>query len=289
MLVVLLGGPALRGLVKLGVALVEALRRRWRALRFRWQSRWRVEAAELIDASEVFGDLPVEVLNELAGRVELKPVGRRQAVFRQGERADAAYVVRSGTLEVVEEDADGRVARGLRILGRGDTFGELALLQGSTRTATVRAVTGAEVFVLGKSTVDRLLADIATVPALVTSLQQYAELVALPAFGHLDPTALAALAARGSWVMAAPGDDVVTEGEPGDAFYVLQAGQLTVHEAGRQVRTLGPGAHFGEVALLLDVPRTATVRALTPVRLFRLDRAGFDALLADERNSFALF
>ncbi len=281
-LVLLLGGPAIRGLVTALVGIADAVRRRWRAARFRAQSRWRVEAAELIDASAVFGDLPVEVLNDLAGRVRLQPVGQRQVVFRQGERADAAYVVRAGSLEVVEQDADGVPLRRLRTLARGDTFGELALLEASTRTATVRALTAVDLFVLDKSTVDRLLADIARVPTLVTSLQQYADLVALPPFAHLDPVAIAALAAHGSWVLAGPGEVIVAQGEAGDAFYVVQAGQLDVAESGRRVRTLAPGAHFGEVALLLDTARTATVAATTPARLFRLDRVGFDALLADE-------
>jgi CRP-like cAMP-binding protein/Zn-dependent protease len=281
-LALLLGGPAIRALAHAAAAAGRALARRWRAVRFRWQSRWRVDAAELIDASTVFGDLPVSVLNDLAGRVSLQPLGRGQAVFRQGERADACYVVRSGSLEVTEESADGRPSRQLRTLQRGDTFGELALLEGSLRTATVRATTGTELYVVGKSAVDRLLADTARLPEFATSLQQFADLSALPAFSHLGPDDLAALADHGSWVRVGPGEQVVTEGELGDAFYVVQAGQLSVDEAGVLVRTLGPGAHFGEVALLLDVPRTATVRAVTLARLFRLDRGGFDTLLADE-------
>jgi putative peptide zinc metalloprotease protein len=281
-LVLLLGGPAIRALLSAAVGLGRGALRRGRAIRFRWQSRWRVDAALLIDASTVFGDLPVEVLNDLAGRVRLQPVGRGQAVFRQGERADAVYVVRSGVLEVQEEALDGGPARSLRTLQRGDTFGELALLDSSPRTATVRALKGSEVYVIGKSAVDRLLADVARVPEFAISLQQYADLGKLPAFDHLGPAELGSLVVQGSWVSVPPGTAVVTEGEPGDAFYVVQAGQLAVDEGGRAVRTIGPGAHFGEVALLLDVSRTATVRAVTLARLFRLDRKGFDTMLADE-------
>ena len=59
----------------------------------------------------MFGDLPVTVLNELAGRVRLLPLGRGQAVFRQGERAFDCYVVRSGVLEAVEQGPDGSCVR----------------------------------------------------------------------------------------------------------------------------------------------------------------------------------
>ena len=264
------------------VALARAVRRRYRAVRFRFQPRWRVEAARLIDDSAVFGDLPVSVLNDLAGRVRLLPLGRGQAVFRQGERAQDCYLVRTGALEAVEQGPDGSFVRQLRTLRRGDTFGELALLQGSVRSATVRATTPAEVFVIGKSAVDRLLAETAQLPGYTTTWQQYADLAELPPFAHLDAGRIADLASRGSWVDVPPGEAVVVEGETGDAFYAVASGQLTVDEAGRVVRTLHAGDHFGEVALMLDVPRTATVRAATVARLFRLDRDGFEALMADE-------
>jgi CRP-like cAMP-binding protein len=88
------------------------------------------------------------------------------------------------------------------------------------------------------------------------------------------------LAERGSWVNVAPGQIIMTQGEPGDAFYVIESGQLDIITDGVTVRTCGPGEHVGEIALLLDAPRNATVRAGTTARLYRLDRDGFTTFVA---------
>jgi len=64
------------------------------------------------------------------------------------------------------------------------------------------------------------------------------------------------------------------------AFYALGAGQVDVIRGDEVVATLGPGDHFGEVALLTDAPRNATVVAHTPARVFRLDREGFTQVVA---------
>jgi len=78
----------------------------------------------------------------------------------------------------------------------------------------------------------------------------------------------------------APGTVVVREGEPGDRFYVLFSGMLSVSQASLGNRgVLRPGDYFGEVALARDVPRTATVAAITPAVVASCDRATFDELL----------
>jgi putative peptide zinc metalloprotease protein len=276
----LLAGPVIRALFAAARATAAALGARARAVRFRLQGRWRIEAAELLDASGSFGDVPVEALNDIAGRVRLRTVPRNGLVLRQGEVADTFYLVRSGRFEVVEERGDGGEPRVLRTIGRGEGFGEYGLLEAARRTATVRAATRGEVYTLDKGSFERLLAPRAIVPGYATTWQQTAELAALPPFSHLGPDELHLLAGRGSWLHVGPGEVLMTQGEPGDAFYVIESGQLEVTQDGVSVRTCGPGEHVGEIALLLDTPRTATVRTTTPAHLYRLDRDGFTTFVA---------
>jgi hypothetical protein len=83
------------------------------------------------------------------------------------------------------------------------------------------------------------------------------------------------LAARLTEVTVAPGTAIVTEGEVGHHFYVIEDGEAEVSRDGHLVATLGRGDYFGEIALLRHVPRTATVVAKTPTTLLSLEREGF--------------
>lgn len=88
---------------------------------------------------------------------------------------------------------------------------------------------------------------------------------------------LADLASRMRREDVLPGKTVVVEGEPGERFYVVLSGMLEVTQVGRGTRTmLRPGDYFGEVSLAMDVPRTASVRAVTPATVASCDRATFD-------------
>ena len=94
-------------------------------------------------------------------------------------------------------------------------------------------------------------------------------------FAPLPPAELEHLAHELRPVHVSAGDAVVREGEAGDRFYVVRSGELEVTVDGKAVRTLGEGDHFGEIALLRDVPRTATVTASSDVDLYALDRDEF--------------
>ncbi|MFL5797570.1 MAG: cyclic nucleotide-binding domain-containing protein [Actinomycetota bacterium] len=273
-------GPIIRGALNLIRSLIKQARALERRIRFRLQLKWRVEAAGMIDALPAFTDIPGEVLNDLAGRVKLKDFSKGRAVFRQGDEADEFYVVRKGEVQIVEENPETGESRVLKTLHRGESFGELALLMEADRSATARATTDTELFVVDLPTFDRLLADMASVPEFEPTLHQLAELRGLPAFAHLESAQLRELLGHGEWVTLAPGQVLMEEGAVGDDFYAISSGQVSIQRGGDQVASAGAGEYVGEVALLFDVPRTATVVAYTPVRAFRLDRNGFDRLVA---------
>nr|MBA2280845.1 cyclic nucleotide-binding domain-containing protein [Acidimicrobiia bacterium] len=97
----------------------------------------------------------------------------------------------------------------------------------------------------------------------------------------LPSTAISAVADQLVAVALPAGADVFAAGDPADALYLVSSGWLSVEEpsSGRELATLGPGSIFGEVGLLLDAPRSATVRVLADAHLWRLARADVDALV----------
>jgi MFS family permease len=97
----------------------------------------------------------------------------------------------------------------------------------------------------------------------------------LALFRPLAPATLDHLASSLIAVRATDGDEIIRQGESGDRFYVIANGEVDVTSDGQHVGTLGEGDYFGEIALLRDVPRTATVTAKGDVELYALERDEF--------------
>jgi MFS family permease len=174
---------------------------------------------------------------------------------------------------VVRERVLGRVlsiVEGLwwAMLGFGGAVA--ALLIGAVGARTALLVTGGSLALLAvtRTAALRGIDDRAAVP-----VRQIRALEKVPMFAGQSPLAIERLAFDLVSVTAGPGEVIMRAGEPGDRFYMIDAGTVRVTRA--ITVTLGPGDHFGELALLNDAPRNATVEALDDVRLFALDRADF--------------
>jgi hypothetical protein len=110
----------------------------------------------------------------------------------------------------------------------------------------------------------------------VVPLREIALLRRVRMFEVLDPPAMEALGRAAAWLTLPAGALVIREGDPGDRFYVLESGAVTVSRGGTPIRTLATaGDGFGEIALLREVPRTATVIADTECNLLTLGRDAF--------------
>src|SRR5262249_53661967 len=105
--------------------------------------------------------------------------------------------------------------------------------------------------------------------------QRLTLLRSVPLFAPLPLTALERLCEGIAPVDFKPGDMLIREGEPGDHYLVLVHGEADVLDGDRLLRTCGRGDGIGEIALLRQVPRTATVVARTPVAAYEIDSAAF--------------
>ena len=97
----------------------------------------------------------------------------------------------------------------------------------------------------------------------------------VPMFGPLPPLSLERLATSAGEATTPAGATILREGEPGDRFHVIARGHVQVVRGGTVINELDAGDSFGEISLLRDVPRTASVVATTEVHSCTLDREVF--------------
>lgn len=257
----------------------------------------REDAAKLavIRATPMLAPLPTLALERLARAATRLAVPAGADVIRQGDRGDRFYMIAAGLADAI---VDGHL---VATLGPGGSFGEIALIEDVPRSATVTARedldliavdrgefigaltsdTGAVVRIggiahtrLGTAPIEERLVELdrgtALGPRSVTELlAQQAPLAAI------SDDALNELAAAARVVAAPDGALIIREGDYGDSCYVILDGAAEVLEGESRVRRLAPGDCFGELAILRDIPRTATVRAVGDTTLVAVDRAAF--------------
>ena len=167
------------------------------------------------------------------------------------------------------------------VFGAAETLAGLGGLVGSLTAQVLIASSGASaalialgvVFVVAGAALAlplRAADDAADVPVVAMSLLRQ-----LPVFAPLPVWSLEAVARSAQEVQVADGVVVITQGEPGDAFYAVVDGEFVVTRDGATVRTVRRGDGFGEIALIADIARTATVTASGPGQLLAVERDPF--------------
>jgi HlyB family type I secretion system ABC transporter len=239
---------------------------------------------QAVEDLALFEFVPPDVRTLVAATFQPLTFTFGEVIVREGDDADAFYVLSAGRARVVKEGGDGQEVT-LAMLGPGDTFGETGLLERSTRTATVRASGDVEVLRLDRALFDGLLA---TSPELREAVELHRRRVKLEelfrlytVFADLPPGGLARLLRDLEEIDVRAGEVIIRQGDSPGAAYVVEDGRLRTRRDGRDLAFHRRGDVVGERSLFMDTPRAATVEAVTDATLLRLPVATFRALLAE--------
>jgi HlyB family type I secretion system ABC transporter len=219
-------------------------------------------------------------------------------IVRQDEPADSFYIVTRGRARALKIKPDGEEIP-LGLLKPGDNFGEAALAEGGTRTATVRCSTAVDVLRIGRT-------DFLQLVKHAPELRHYVEMIGrnravqsflyqFSNFGRLPAPALRAMIDKLKPVGFAKGSLIIREGDPAGPLYVIEKGRARAFtgDDGRHVNLAfyREGDFFGELSILNGTPRAASVEAFTDCELFALKPAAvrelrsrfpdFDKLLSE--------
>ena len=207
---------------------------------------------------------------------EIRTFQPQHMIVQVGETGDELFIIRSGMVDVVK---NGQTIRTLTDL---DYFGEVALVERSPRTASIVARTTTTCFRLGRDAFDRIVRPAMGVGfSMVSVINRVGVLRRLAFLRDVSPSTLALLLQASETRQYAPGVRIIAQGDPGNEFFIIHKGVVSVRvdtPTGEleEITKQSTGEYFGEIALLRDSPRTASVFAKTDVEVLVVSRENFD-------------
>lgn len=220
----------------------------------------------------------------ICARLKERHYAAGETIIRQGDVGDEFYIIKSGKVTVWQRDDKGW-DRLVNEHSRGGTFGELALLRDEPRNATCIAATPTTLLALGRQDFLLVRHHLEISQKLDQTIRDIQTLREIPLFAETPAEELNQIAMHLVPETFAPGHVFVRQGEAGDKFYIIREGAVEVFtsdEQGREeiIARRGRSEYVGEIALLLDIPRTASIRAVVPTTLLSLTRGEFLDLIA---------
>uniref|UniRef100_A0A915EN48 Cyclic nucleotide-binding domain-containing protein n=1 Tax=Ditylenchus dipsaci TaxID=166011 RepID=A0A915EN48_9BILA len=200
----------------------------------------------------------------------------KRATIRPRREGDNFYVIDNGEVDVFVNNEF------MISIKDGGSFGELALIYGTPRAATVIAKSD----LVKLWAIDRMTYRAILMGSTMRKRKLYDEFLSkVQILADLDKWERANVADALERCNFEQGTHIVEQGQPGDEFFIIVEGEAQVLQKRTDdsqfevVGNLGPSDYFGEIALLLDRPRAATVVAKTPLKCAKLDRARFERVM----------
>jgi CRP-like cAMP-binding protein len=234
-----------------------------------------------------FSCLSDGALESVSKKFELVKLPAKTLIIEEGAPADAFYMVCKGEVGVTKKNQWGQTAT-ISVAGHGESFGEMALLTCSPRFCSVTANTDVTLLKLSKSDFEEIVREDSEFAGLMVDRHQryyrYNDIKTSEPFALLPPEKMSALLDKLKIINCAPGEEIITQGERGDEYYIMKSGKVAVMkkmltDEAEHVATLEEGQGFGEEALITDSPRNATVKAIDETAVWTLSKADFDSIV----------
>lgn len=223
-----------------------------------------------------------EELNNIANHLKQERFPAGEVIIHEGDQGDKFYIIERGKVTVWRLGED-EVEYKIDELGAGQYFGEVALVSNAPRNATVRADTPLTVLTLDYGDFNMCVLRYVNLADEVNENVKYSWLLrGMPIFDELSSPELDQLA---SWLepeSLGGGEVLFNEGDQGDKFYIVESGEVVISriidDQEVEISRREPGEYFGEIALLQDRPRTATITASIDTHLLSLKSEHFQDL-----------
>jgi CRP-like cAMP-binding protein len=231
----------------------------------------------------LFKGLNWDELAHVAAVLKEKTFASGEILFRQGDLPDFFYLVEQGVVEEIGRDQTGAVIL-RRMVTAGSFLGRWALMHDEQRRATATAIRTTYTLAIAADDFRTLLAVLPQLEERLWRIQIVDRLLAIPLFGSFSREQLFHVADLARTVEYPAGQAIFYQGEPADAFYVIDTGEVVETVTGKVPGTqtwpkyLTAGSFFGRYGLIHQAARRATAQALTDVRLFRFDADAFEWL-----------
>ncbi|MEW6040874.1 MAG: cyclic nucleotide-binding domain-containing protein [Elusimicrobiota bacterium] len=242
---------------------------------------------KIIRSVPLFSELDDDEISSLSRLMRVENYPAETNIILQGEYGDRFYIIFSGSVGVYRE-LDSGIETLEAVLSQGDSFGEIALVEKIPRTATVRAMTYATFLSLHKRFFNAFVQERVEAGQSVTEIIRLGQFLKnVSFFEDMPPEQISKIIRRLKKHSVKAGDIVIAKGEKGERFYIVKNGELSVYEdvTAKPVARLKERDVFGEIALIYNMPRTATVKADVDSALLVLEKDEFFEVL--NSNIFA--
>lgn len=234
----------------------------------------------VLQDSFLFSALDAAAMAVVVDAMQEKVVEKEVRIINQGDDGDCLFVVEEGQVDCFKRQPDGE-DKLVKECRPGDAFGELALLYNCPRAATVVAHYRSVLWQLDRESFNHIVKNAAS-----KRRERYEEfLKSVPILRTMEAYERTSMCDALQSKSFAKGDVIVKQGDAGDSFFILEEGECVVEKVYaegtpvQEVMKYKSGDYFGELALLTNEPRAASVIAKTDCRLLTLSRKTFKRLL----------